>query len=184
MREMKTVRVFLKGLVIMLAVVVTIVFLLPVSVQADGLTATQIESPDLFSLSVVQQSDPEGMDVTTQAGQVSQYIYATRNNTLGFFAHSYLAGGAFYKLEIGSPIIVTFADGSQQTFIVRNIQIWGRSGLIFTRGGKNYTVAEYFAAVYTGEYHLALQTCYGDGVMVVLAYPGLRLAEHLKKAEQ
>jgi hypothetical protein len=126
----------------------------------DSLKATQVEVPGVFVYSVEQT----GNGVPSAAGSVGQYAEAGKKKSLGFLAHNYLAGASFAALSPGQQVIVTFSDGSTQTYEIYNVLTFQAtnpddfSKPFINSAGKRLTARQVFSAAYKAN-EVTFQTC-------------------------
>ena len=84
----------------------------------------------------------------------------------GIIAHNYLAGAAFFDLEIGNIVKVVYGDGSISQYRITDIQEYqalspnsATSEFKDLETDVQISATQLFKRVYTGEHHLTLQTC-------------------------
>ncbi|MBI3159166.1 MAG: hypothetical protein HYZ26_06175 [Chloroflexi bacterium] len=125
-----------------------------------SLKATKVEVPGVFVYTVEQS----GNGVPSAAGSVGQYAEAAKKKSLGFLAHNYLAGASFAALSPGQLVIVTFSDGSTQTYEIYNVLTFQASNPddfskpFINSSGKRLTARQVFSAAYKAN-EVTFQTC-------------------------
>lgn len=115
---------------------------------------------------VVQQPSENAGYVSSQGDAVTQFGLASQYGTIGLLAHNYLAGNDFFQLEQGDIIILVYGDGQTQSFLVEDIQQYQAlspyspySKFADLETQEVLTAEQLFYRVYSGEFHLTLQTC-------------------------
>ncbi len=137
----------------------------------------------LMALRVVQQPDHFWQYVSEDPETATQFQSAAGNVT-GLLAHNYLAGSLFYNLTLGQQIVVIYGDGNIARYQVSEIRRYQKldednyySPFIDQENGEEVSSTDVFNSVYSGEKHLALQTCLekdGDwswGLLFIIANP-------------
>jgi hypothetical protein len=133
---------------------------------------------------VIQQPANNAGYVTSLNGRLTQFKMASTYGTVGLLAHNYLAGASFSQLKEGDIITLVYGNGRTSSFIVTDIQSYKaqtptspNSNFTDLETNDFYTAEQLFKKVYTGEYHLTLQTCIekdGDlswGRLFIIAKP-------------
>lgn len=140
--------------------------------------------PGIFALRVQQQPQNNVSYVPSSAGIVAQFRMAAQSGTTGLIAHNYLSGALFFELEIGQEIIIVYGDGSEQHYIVRDLQQYQAldpnsiySDFLNLDTNEKLSATDLFNHVYTGAHHLTFQTCIAKeanltwGRLFVIAVP-------------
>lgn len=133
---------------------------------------------------VVQQPAGKPGYVTGTDGQVTQFKMASTYGTVGLLAHNYLAGASFTQIKKGDVITLVYGNGKTSTFLVTDILRYQAHNPLSPYSNftdldtkELYTAEQLFKKVYTGDYHLTLQTCIekdGDlswGRLFIIARP-------------
>jgi hypothetical protein len=125
-----------------------------------------VYAPGLFSLPIIQQPDHNPIFVSNKHDRVTQFGSAARNGITGLLAHNYLAGGLFYKLAPGQPILIVYGNGATQRYQVVSIHRFQklnparlRSNLVDLSSGEELAAVEVFRRFYRGQHRLVFQTC-------------------------
>ena len=148
--------------------------------EGKGKTAIHVSVPGKFSFTVVQS----GNAAPSSGGVVGQYAEAKKRNNVGLIAHNYLAGANFFILGFGDEVIVTYSDGTTQTFVVKNIKKfqatdpynYGKPFIQNNGKGSQVNTRNVFNKVYKAG-GLTFQTCIAKdgidtwGLMFVIAVP-------------
>ena len=129
-----------------------------------------IYADENFGYPVIQQPSSKPGFVSDINGVVTQFALASQYGTTGILAHNYLAGSAFFDLEIEDTIEVVFGDGSIKQYRISNIQSYqalspnsASSNFVDLNSGETLTATQLFKRVYSGSHHLTLQTCIASG---------------------
>lgn len=139
---------------------------------------------ELFALRVLQQpSDKKGY-VSPIDGTVTQFGMASNNGIIGLLAHNFLSGRFFQKIKIDDVINVVYGDGRFDYYKVSEIRQYKAespnsesSNFLDLETNKILSVTGLFIKIYSGKYHLVLQTCIEKdkelswGRLFVIAYP-------------
>jgi len=120
------------------------------------------------SLEVRYQGGEYGY-VADMRGAVTLFQAAWEDGSLGFLAHNYLAGAAFYELRAGNLLRVTAADGSARWYLVRETMVytaidpgeWWTD--VIDEDGMRWSQEEVYAGLYERQGWVVLQTCWGVG---------------------
>lgn len=120
------------------------------------------------SLEVRYQGGEYGF-VADLRGAVTLFQAAWDDGSLGFLAHNYLAGAAFYELRAGNLLRVTAADGSSRWYVVRETMVftaidpgkWWTD--VIDEEGRRWSQEEVYAGLYERQGWVVLQTCWGEG---------------------
>lgn len=133
---------------------------------------------------VIQQPANNAGYVSSLNGRLTQFKMASTYGTVGLLAHNYLAGASFSQLKEGDIITLVYGNGRTSSFMVTDIQSYKahtptspNSNFTDLETNDFYTAEQLFKKVYTGEYHLTLQTCIekdGDlswGRLFIIAKP-------------
>ncbi len=123
-------------------------------------------SEDVMEYPVIQQPSGRPGYVSQQQNVITEFSMPKKYNVTGLLAHNYLAGAAFYDLEIGDIIQVVYGDGSIYQYEISDIQEYqalspksASSNFVDLESGSQITATQLFKRVYTGGHHLTLQTC-------------------------
>ena len=140
-------------------------------------TAVSVSVTGKFTYGVSQSGNAAPSSYT-----LGQYAYAAGKNNLGFLAHNYLAGSSFYMLSAGDEVLVTFSDGSTQTYTVYNVtrdkatDPNNFSKPFVDARGKTVSARQVFNQAYKSN-QVTFQTCLSGGgsltwgVLIVQARP-------------
>jgi hypothetical protein len=133
---------------------------------------------------IIQQPANNAGYVSSLNGRLTQFKMASTYGTVGLLAHNYLAGASFSQLKKGDIITLVYGNGRTSSFVVTDIQSYKaqtptspNSNFTDLETNDFYTAEQLFKKVYTGEYHLTLQTCIekdGDlswGRLFIIAKP-------------
>ena len=159
-----------------------------VAPAASRVLATRIAVAGVFSYEVVQQPSGNAGYVSSREGEVTQFRMASQYGSQGFLAHNNLAGAAFFGVEIGDIINVTYSDGEVAAFEVvkiRHLQATRPTSpysrfVDLDNGGSMLTAAELFYDTYGIENTLVMQTCIAKageqswGRLFIIAKPAQR----------
>ena len=141
-------------------------------------SVVSVSAGTLFTYPVSQS----GNKAPSSAGAVGQYAYAAGKGSYGFIAHNYLAGASFYGLTAGTEIIVTFSDGTTQSFVVQTARRYQATdpndySKPFIDGkGKQMTTRQVFNQNYKSG-QVTFQTCISKdgsntwGLVFIIAVP-------------
>jgi hypothetical protein len=185
--------------------VIFLALALPMPVLADGSAPASLPTLDRFIESVkdgsvstlrgvyvqgvmaypiIQQPANNAGYVSSLNGRLTQFKMASTYGTVGLLAHNYLAGASFSQLKKGDIITLVYGNGRTSSFVVTDIQSYKaqtptspNSNFTDLETNDFYTAEQLFKKVYTGEYHLTLQTCIekdGDlswGRLFIIAKP-------------
>jgi hypothetical protein len=122
---------------------------------------------DAGNFPVVQQPPGDTNFVSKNDGEVTQFASASRYGNIGLLAHNYLSGKSFSQLHIGEEIQLVYSDGTEETFVVKEILRYKAlepkspyssfQNLDDTEEILN--VAQMFDRAYQGGRHVTFQTC-------------------------
>jgi hypothetical protein len=138
----------------------------------DATIASQINlAAGAFAYDVIQQPKGNAGFVSTEADTLTQFSLATKYGSQGYLAHNYLAGASFFNLLVGSHITVTYADGHQMAFEIKEIRHLQAvhpnspttSFLDLDNHNVKLTAKQVFMQTYGVKDHLILQTCIANG---------------------
>ena len=146
-----------------------------------------ISFPDNSTFTSTPQPTGNAAYVSPEPDKLTEFSLATKNGTLGFLAHNYLAGKEFSKLRQGDVVSVVTPQNTAQKFVVADVQEYQAtkpqseySDFIDTKDNRRYRGADVFKEVYgnqDGRGKLVLQTCIDKdgndswGRLFVIAYP-------------
>ena len=152
--------------------------------NGDATVVRGVYVPDVFALRVQQQPVGQAGHVTSVVGGVSQFGYAAQSGVTGLIAHNYLSGELFFNLEIDQEVIVVYGDGSEQRYVVRDLQQYQAlspnspySDFLNLDTNEKLSSTDLFNKVYTGAHHVTFQTCIANngnltwGRLFVIAEP-------------
>ncbi len=152
--------------------------------NGDATVVRGVYVPDVFALRVQQQPVGQAGHVTSVVGVVSQFGYAAQSGVTGLIAHNYLSGELFFNLEIDQEVIVVYGDGSEQRYVVRDLQQYQAlspnspySDFLNLDTNEKLSSTDLFNKVYTGAHHVTFQTCIANngnltwGRLFVIAEP-------------
>lgn len=132
-----------------------------------------VYSVGLMALPVVQQPVGSPAYVSDRPDVVTQFAMGIEHNTVGLMAHNYLAGEAFFGLQVGQSVRLVYGDGRSVLYRVREIQRYQALNPDSTStefiGLQNaiapiLTATELFDRTYGQQEHLlVLQTCIAKG---------------------
>jgi hypothetical protein len=121
---------------------------------------------DVMEYQVIQQPSGRPGYVSQQMNIVTEFSMPKKYNVTGLLAHNYLAGAAFFDLDVGDIIQVVYGDGSIYQYEISDIQEYqalspksASSAFVNVDTGSQLTATQLFKQVYTGDHHLTLQTC-------------------------
>ncbi len=126
-----------------------------------------IYAPGKFEHPVVQQPDGQPVYVSTNPDQITQFGLPSQFGSVGLLAHNSLAGGDFFRLEIGSPVYLVYGDGSTRSYAVTSIRRYQALDpenpySVFVdphNPNRQLTSGDLFKIVYTQAKSVVLQTC-------------------------
>jgi hypothetical protein len=120
----------------------------------------------VMAFPVVAQPGGQPGYVSTQEGVVTRFSMADAYGSLGFLAHNYLAGNAFFGLGGGQIVIVVFGDGHYAGYRIEAIRHFQAtnplspySSFIDQETGATLSANDLFFQTYGIPDHLILQTC-------------------------
>ncbi|MGA9531370.1 MAG: hypothetical protein WBR18_01520 [Anaerolineales bacterium] len=124
-----------------------------------------------LALRVLEQPAGQPGYVTSQADAASRFGLAGRFGTVGLIAHNTLAGGSFISLGDGDRIVVFYADGERQVYVVertRQLQAvspWSPTSSFLDLEAPSALISAQtlFNQVYAGGFPVVLQTCLSKG---------------------
>ena len=129
-----------------------------------------IYADENFGYPVIQQPSSKPAFVSEINGVVTQFALASQYGTTGMLAHNYLAGDAFFDLQVEDIVEVVFGDGSVKQYQISNILSYqalspnsASSNFVDLNTGETLTATQLFKRVYSGSHHLTLQTCIANG---------------------
>lgn len=138
----------------------------------------------VLALPVVAQPAGQPGYVSEEPGVATHFAYVDQYGSLGLLAHNYLAGAAFFDIEVNNLITVVYGDGSRQVYQVQQITRYQAvesknpySDFIDLEDGSRLSASDLFYRVYGVDGRLVLQTCIeaeGDdswGRLFVIAVP-------------
>jgi hypothetical protein len=123
--------------------------------------------PNLTGLVVVEQPTGQTGFVSDQPDRVTHFQLAADYGSIGFLAHSYLAGAYFNKLDLNQIITIIYGDGSTDKYKITEIRQYqaldpDNALTDFSSiegGGKKISQEDLFYAIYNHPGRLILQTC-------------------------
>jgi hypothetical protein len=87
--------------------------------SAEQLAGLYVEN--VLALPVVQQPSGNAVFVSSREGEVTQFSLASKFGNTGILAHNYLAGQAFFNIQLGDEIVLVKGNGSQVVYRVREM---------------------------------------------------------------
>lgn len=125
-----------------------------------------IYSEDVFEYPVMQQPASQPGFVAEDEDVVTEFAMARKYGTTGILAHNFLAGEAFFELEISDIVQIIYGDGTVESYEITEIERYqalspNSTNSTFTdlETGETITASQLFKKVYSGDHHLTLQTC-------------------------
>ena len=125
-----------------------------------------LRSPGKFSFGVVGQPQKFPSYVSDKPEIVTRFSLAEQHGSLGFLAHNYLAGKAFFSLVEGDPVYLEYQQDDIQRFVVMATKEYQAlspydpySTFIDLDSGAYLSASELFYEVYAVKGQLVLQTC-------------------------
>jgi hypothetical protein len=123
--------------------------------------------PNLTGLVVVEQPTGQTGFVSDQPDRATHFQLAADYGSIGFLAHSYLAGAYFNKLDLNQIITIIYGDGSIVKYRVteiRQYQALDPDNVLtdfsaIDDGGKKISQEDLFYEIYNHTGRLILQTC-------------------------
>ena len=158
--------------------------------------ATQVVGvyvPGTLALPTVQQPATQPNFVSREPETTTQFLAASRFQTIGFLAHNYLAGTHFFDLKMFQTVIVIYGNGKLGYYQIVDIQKYQaltpnspHSDFVDLNGPVNnhLTAGDLFDRVYAKGDRVIFQTCIlnnGEpswGRMFIIATP-MRLDTNL-----
>ena len=132
--------------------------------QWDVLRGVYVEN--VLALPVVQQPAEQTMYVSSNAGEITQFNFASKAGNIGLLAHNTLAGAFFQQLVIGQEVRLIYGDGHVRKFIVTQIQHYQAlepydpfSSFRNLDQNETLTAGQMFDRAYSGTQHVTFQTC-------------------------
>jgi hypothetical protein len=133
-------------------------------VNGDRNALRGVYSEGVMALAVVQQPDPTFVsiapDTATQFGMAEPY------GVVGLLAHNSLAGQDFFRLGIGSLVLLVYGDGHIDSFWVAHVYRYRAttpesvySSFVDLSTDDLVDATGLFNKVYTGQEHVTFQTC-------------------------
>jgi hypothetical protein len=136
------------------------------TVESGQGQVTGVYSANIFSFPVVQQPADNPGFVSTEDNTVTQFGMASQQHNIGLLAHNFLAGQSFFGLVPGSRIYLVYGTGRVEAFTVTEVLQYQAldpenmfSQFRQVGGSETLSSTDMFNRVYTGPYHLTLQTC-------------------------
>jgi len=137
--------------------------------KADELRGLYI--PGVLADVVVSQPDGELTYVSPQKDAVTQFVLASRYDSIGLLAHNYLAGGDFFLLEAGQEIHLVYGDGRIETYVIRQFMRYQAlipestiSDFVDLETGEYLSSSQLFLKIFNRPGDVVLQTCiYAEG---------------------
>lgn len=139
---------------------------------------------NIMAFPIVQQPSGNAGYVSSQGDIVTQFGIASQYGTIGLLAHNYLAGTDFFQLKQGDVVTLVYGDGRTQGFLVDDVQQYQAlnpyspySNFVNLETREQLTAEQLFYRVYSGDFHLTLQTCIDNegnsswGRLFVIAKP-------------
>ena len=125
-----------------------------------------IYAEDVFEFMVIQQPSGRPGYVSQITDVVTEFSMPNKYGVTGLLAHNYLAGTAFFNLEVNDVIQVVYGDGSILEYKIIDIQEYqalspnsATSDFLDLESDSKLSATQLFKKVYTGNHHLTLQTC-------------------------
>lgn len=132
--------------------------------RADHATGVYVR--DQFALPIVQQPYGSPGFVSGEKDTLTQFRMANQYGNVGLLAHNYLAGRAFFELEVGDEVRLVHGDGAVEYFIVSEILSYQalRPNSVYSsfrdlRTDEVLSVEKMFKRVFFGDRHVTFQTC-------------------------
>lgn len=139
-------------------------------IDGESGTIRGLYTEDVFGYPVIQQPSSKPAFVSEINDVVTEFAMASQYGTTGMLAHNYLAGTAFFSLEVEDFIQVVYGDGSIKEYKVVDVLSFqalspdsASSSFLNLETGETLTSTQLFKQVYTGSHHLTLQTCIEKG---------------------
>jgi len=148
-------------------------------------TATIVNLDGTYQYGVIQQPKGKAGFVSTETDKLTQFSLAGKYGSQGFLAHNYLAGAAFFDLEVGSLITIVYADGHLVNYEVQAVRRF--QAIMPTSATTNFldldnnnaklSTKQVFMQTYGLKDHLILQTCIANekelswGRLFIIATP-------------
>jgi hypothetical protein len=106
------------------------------------------------------------MYVSSNAGEITQFNFASQAGNVGLLAHNNLAGAFLQQLAVGQEVRLIYGDGHVRKFIVTQIQRYQAlepenlfSSFRNLDQAETLTAAQMFNRAYSGTQHVTFQTC-------------------------
>lgn len=122
--------------------------------------------PNRFALPIVQQPYGSPGYVSTYKDTLTQFRMANQYGNVGLVAHNYLAGEAFFELEVGDEVRLVHGDGAVEYFVVSEILVYQAlqptsvySSFRDLETDEVLSVEKMFKRVFLGDRHVTFQTC-------------------------
>ena len=134
----------------------------------DGNAATVrgVYVSNVMALEVVQQPAGKPGYVSTKASAVTQFSAAAKMGNIGLLAHNTHAGSFFSNIKEGDLIVLVYGDGHLESFKTESILRYQAldplnpySQFKDLKSQKTLSAEKLFTNIYSGDYHLTLQTC-------------------------
>lgn len=132
--------------------------------RADHATGVYVR--DLFALPIVQQPYGSPGFVSSENDTLTQFRMANQYGSVGLLAHNYLAGRAFFELEMGDEVRLVHGDGAVEYFVVSEILSYQAlqpnsvySSFRDLSTDEVLSVEKMFKRVFFGDRHITFQTC-------------------------
>lgn len=123
-------------------------------------------SPGKFSFGVVDQPHKYPSFVSDRPKTLTRFSLAEQHGSLGFLAHNYLAGNAFFSLAEGDPVYLEYQQVDIQRFVVVATKEYQAlsphdpySTFIDLDTGAYLSASDLFYEIYAVKGQLVLQTC-------------------------
>ena len=128
--------------------------------------ASGVYVPNLFALPIVQQPYGSPGFVSSYNDILTQFRMANQYGNVGLLAHNYLAGQAFFELEVGNEVRLVHGDGKVEYFIVSEVLQYQAlqpnsvySSFRDLNSDEVLSVEQMFKRVFFGDRHVTFQTC-------------------------
>lgn len=122
--------------------------------------------PNQFALPIVQQPYGSPGFVSSYDDILTQFRMANQYGNVGLLAHNYLAGQAFFELEVGNEVRLVHGDGKVEYFVVSEILQYQAlqpnsvySSFRDLNTDEVLSVEQMFKRVFFGDRHITFQTC-------------------------
>lgn len=138
-----------------------------------------------FEMDIVQQPVSQPGYISSQENAVTDFRMARDYGTIGLLAHNFLAGEAFFQLDVGQTIYLVYGNSEVESFTIVDVKQFQAllpnspySNFVDLENSEQVSASDLFYQIYGQEDALILQTCIENngistwGRLFIIAVPG------------